>query len=36
MKIVSLQTNYRIRYNYYEGGTFNLRDCDYVGTGVFR
>ena len=29
-------TGYRIRYNHYEGGTFNLRDCDYVGTGVFR
>ena len=28
--------NYRIRYNHYDGGTFNLRDCDYVGTGVFR
>jgi hypothetical protein len=29
-------TGYRIRYNHYEGGTFNLRNCDYVGTGVFR
>jgi hypothetical protein len=29
-------TGYRIRYNHYEGGTFNLRDCDYVGSGVFR
>ena len=37
ISVTSRATNgYRIRYNHYEGGTFNLRDCDYVGTGVFR
>jgi hypothetical protein len=28
--------SFRIRFGHYNGGTYNLRDCDYVGTGVFR
>ena len=35
--VISRTTSlFRTRYGHYEGGTFNLRDCDYVGSGVFR
>jgi len=27
---------YRIVYGHYSGGTYNPRDCDYVGSGVIR
>lgn len=29
-------SGYRIRYGHYDGGTANIRDCDYVGSGVIR
>jgi hypothetical protein len=29
-------TGYRIRCGHYDSGQYSLRNCDYVGTGVFR
>jgi hypothetical protein len=28
--------SFRIRFGHYNGGTYNLRECDYVGCAIFR